>query len=100
MIEKCIALPTTFKWTSKKALKSNSAEYENIKIMSMKIIFAGTPPFAAVALSALLAAGHDVCLVLSQPDRPSGRGMRLTPSPVKALAIQNGIEVRTPKTLS
>lgn len=100
MIEKCIALPTTFKWTSKKALKSNSAEYENIKIMSMKIIFAGTPPFAATALSALLAAGHDVRLVLSQPDRPSGRGMRLTPSPVKALAVQNGIEVRTPKTLS
>ena len=100
MIGKCIALPTTFKRTDKKAPKSNSAEGENTKIMSMKIIFAGTPPFAATALSALLAAGHDVCLVLSQPDRPSGRGMKLTPSAVKALAMEKGIEVQTPKTLS
>lgn len=66
----------------------------------MKIIFAGTPPFAACALEALIEAGHDICLVLSQPDRPSGRGMKLTPSAVKALALQNNIPVRTPSTLS
>ena len=48
----------------------------------MKIIFAGTPDFAAVALKHLIDAGHEIALVLSQPDRPSGRGMKLTPSPV------------------
>mgnify|MGYP006068413703 CR=1 FL=1 len=66
----------------------------------MKIIFAGTPPFAAKALQALLDCGHEVCLVLSQPDRPSGRGMKLTPSAVKALAQEHGIAVQTPQTLS
>lgn len=66
----------------------------------MKIIFAGTPPLAATILSALLEAGHEVSLVLSQPDRPCGRGMKLTPSPVKALALEHGIEVITPLTLS
>lgn len=66
----------------------------------MRIVFAGTPPFAAQALDALIKAGHDVCLVLSQPDRPSGRGMKLTPSAVKALAVSQGIPVQTPRTLS
>lgn len=66
----------------------------------MRIVFAGTPPFAAQALDALIQAGHDVCLVLSQPDRPSGRGMKLTPSAVKALAVLRGIPVQTPRTLS
>lgn len=66
----------------------------------MKIIFAGTPDFAAVALRRLIEAGHDIVLVLSQPDRPSGRGMKLTPSPVKRLALDNGIPVLTPQTLS
>lgn len=66
----------------------------------MKIIFAGTPPFAASALEALIKAGHTICLVLSQPDRPSGRGMKLTPSAVKALALKHNIPVETPLTLS
>ena len=66
----------------------------------MKIIFAGTPPFAAKALQALLDCGHEICLVLSQPDRPSGRGMKLTPSAVKGLAQEHGIAVQTPQTLS
>lgn len=66
----------------------------------MKIIFAGTPPFAAQALEALIEAGHDVCLVLSQPDRPSGRGMKLTPSAVKSVALSHDIPVATPLTLS
>ena len=66
----------------------------------MKIIFAGTPDFAAVALKHLIDAGHEIALVLSQPDRPSGRGMKLTPSPVKKLALEHGIPVITPVTLS
>jgi methionyl-tRNA formyltransferase len=65
----------------------------------MRLIFAGTPEFAATALAALIEAGHDVALVLTQPDRPAGRGMRLTPSPVKQLALQHGLSVRQPATL-
>ena len=65
----------------------------------MRIIFAGTPEFAAQALQAIVAAGHDVALVLTQPDRPAGRGMALQPSPVKKLALDKGIEVFQPVTL-
>ncbi|MFY9328991.1 MAG: methionyl-tRNA formyltransferase [Georgfuchsia sp.] len=65
----------------------------------MRIIFAGTPQFAARALAAILAAGHDVPLVLTQPDRPAGRGMKLQASPVKQLALQNGIMVFQPERL-
>lgn len=65
----------------------------------MKLLFAGTPEFAAQSLSAILAAGHEVVLVLTQPDRPSGRGMTLRPSPVKALAQAAGIEVYQPSSL-
>lgn len=66
----------------------------------MRLIFAGTPDFAAVALEALIRAGHEIALVLSQPDRPSGRGMKLTASPVKTLALEHGLPVLTPQTLS
>ncbi len=65
----------------------------------MKLIFAGTPEFAAQALHALLLAGHDVALVLTQPDRPAGRGMSLTMSPVKLLAQANGLNVLQPVSL-
>ena len=65
----------------------------------MRIAFAGTPEFAATALAALMAAGHQVVLVLTQPDRPAGRGMKLQPSPVKALALQHGIPVAQPRSL-
>jgi methionyl-tRNA formyltransferase len=65
----------------------------------VKLIFAGTPVFAAQALSAILAAGHQVALVLTQPDRQSGRGMAVHASPVKELALANGIEVFQPPTL-
>ena len=65
----------------------------------MRIVFAGTPDFAATALQALLAAGHSVPLVLSQPDRPAGRGLKLLPSPVKALALQHGLVVAQPRSL-
>jgi methionyl-tRNA formyltransferase len=65
----------------------------------MRIAFAGTPEFARVALSALLAAGHDIPLVLTQPDRPAGRGLKLTPSPVKQAALDAGITVLQPRSL-
>jgi methionyl-tRNA formyltransferase len=65
----------------------------------MKLIFAGTPEFAAQALQAIVAAGHDVALVLTQPDRPAGRGMSLQPSAVKKVALEHGIEVFQPLTL-
>lgn len=65
----------------------------------MRVGFAGTPAFAATALQALLDAGYDVPLVLTQPDRPKGRGLTLEPSPVKALAVARGLCVRQPATL-
>ncbi|HNE60863.1 MAG TPA: methionyl-tRNA formyltransferase, partial [Ottowia sp.] len=65
----------------------------------MRVIFAGTPEFARVALQALLAAGFEVPLVLTQPDRPAGRGMKLQASPVKQLALQHGIAVAQPRSL-
>ena len=65
----------------------------------MKLIFAGTPVFARVALERLLAAGFDIPLVLTQPDRPAGRGMKLQASPVKALALEHGIAVAQPRSL-
>lgn len=65
----------------------------------MKIIFAGTPEFAAVALRAIAAAGHEVPLVLTQPDRPAGRGMALQASAVKKAALALGLTVAQPQTL-
>jgi methionyl-tRNA formyltransferase len=65
----------------------------------MRVTFAGTPEFAATALAALIGAGHQITLVLSQPDRPAGRGLKLLPSPVKALALQHGIAVAQPRSL-
>ena len=65
----------------------------------MRLIFAGTPEFAARALTALQDAGHEIALVLTQPDRPAGRGLRLVPSAVKALALEHGLEVHQPVDL-
>ena len=65
----------------------------------MNLIFAGTPEFARVALERLLAAGFRVPLVLTQPDRPAGRGMKLQPSPVKQLALEQQITVAQPRSL-
>ncbi|MDG1444873.1 MAG: methionyl-tRNA formyltransferase [Methylophilaceae bacterium] len=65
----------------------------------MKIIFAGTPEFAVPALVALIQAGHNIVMVLTQPDRPAGRGMRLRASPVKQLALQHGLIVYQPASL-
>jgi methionyl-tRNA formyltransferase len=65
----------------------------------VRIVFAGTPEFAERALARLLDAEHDVALVLTQPDRPSGRGLRFTQTPVKRLAVARGIEVYQPESL-
>jgi methionyl-tRNA formyltransferase len=65
----------------------------------MKIIFAGTPEFAAVALTALHDAGHQITLVLTQPDRPAGRGMQLQASAVKQFALAHNIPVAQPVSL-
>ncbi|KAA8727332.1 methionyl-tRNA formyltransferase [Ewingella americana] len=65
----------------------------------MRIIFAGTPDFAARHLDALLTSEHEVVGVFTQPDRPAGRGNKLTPSPVKTLALEHGIPVFQPKSL-
>lgn len=65
----------------------------------MNLIFAGTPEFAATALEALLAAGHQVSLVLTQPDRPAGRGLAMQASAVKRLAMAHGIPLHQPERL-
>lgn len=62
----------------------------------MKIIFAGTPDFAAETLKALLTTDHEICAVYTQPDRPSGRGRKLTASPVKQVALEHGLNVEQP----
>ncbi len=67
---------------------------------SLKIIFAGTPEFAAVALNALLEEGrHEIRAVYTQPDRPAGRGRKLRASPVKEMALAHGLPLRQPSTL-
>ena len=65
----------------------------------MRVIFAGTPEFARVALERLHAAGFEIPLVLTQPDRPAGRGMKLQASPVKQWAASNHIPVAQPRSL-
>jgi len=65
----------------------------------LKLVFAGTPEFAAQALDQLIAAGHELVLVLTQPDRPAGRGMKLQASPVKQRALSKGIAVAQPRSL-
>jgi methionyl-tRNA formyltransferase len=65
----------------------------------VKIIFAGTPEFACVALERLHASGHTIALVLTQPDRPAGRGLKLQASVVKQFALEHGIPVAQPRSL-
>src|SRR5271169_1187579 len=81
------------------APSSRSAAAKSCEVSTMKIIFAGTPHFAAAALQAMLARQFEVVAVLTQPERPSGRGMQLHPSPVKQLALQHGLPVQQPLTL-
>jgi methionyl-tRNA formyltransferase len=65
----------------------------------LNIVYAGTPEFAATALAALLESRHNVIAVYTQPDRPAGRGRKLTASPVKRLALEHGIDVYQPESL-
>jgi methionyl-tRNA formyltransferase len=65
----------------------------------MRLIFAGTPEFAQVAMAALHAAGHEIVLVLTQPDRPAGRGMKLQSSPVKQWALDHAVALAQPRSL-
>ena len=65
----------------------------------LRVAFAGTPEFAATALAALVAAGHGVPLVLTQPDRPAGRGLRLQPSAVKQVALASALALAQPRGL-
>jgi methionyl-tRNA formyltransferase len=65
----------------------------------MKVIFAGTPDFAVPALQMLIESGQDICAVYTQPDRPSGRGRKCLPSPIKQLALDAGLTVLQPETL-
>ncbi len=66
---------------------------------TLRVGFAGTPPFAARALAAILDAGFDVPVAITQPDRPSGRGLAMLPSAVKALAQERAIAVLQPASL-
>ncbi len=65
----------------------------------MRLIFAGTPEFAAIALAALADAGHELVLVLTQPDRPAGRGLRMEPSAIKKIAQKQQLTIEQPLTL-
>ena len=65
----------------------------------MKILFMGTPDFAVFTLRALIGAGHEICAVVTQPDKPRGRGYAMTPPPVKVCAAEAGIPVLQPATL-
>ncbi|MES9862208.1 MAG: methionyl-tRNA formyltransferase [Candidatus Thiodiazotropha sp. LLP2] len=65
----------------------------------LNIIFAGTPDFAAKAMEALLTSEHRIVAVYTQPDRPAGRGRKVQFSPVKQLAVDNGLDIYQPKTL-
>src|SRR5262249_15172970 len=67
--------------------------------MTLRLAFMGSPTFALPTLDALLAAGHDVACVYSQPPRPAGRGKQERVTPVHARALERGVEVRTPKSL-
>jgi methionyl-tRNA formyltransferase len=67
--------------------------------MPLRIAFMGTPDFAVPSLAALLAAGHEIVAVYSQPGRPKGRGLAVEPSPVAKLALSRGLEMRTPESL-
>ena len=65
----------------------------------MKVLFMGTPDFAVFSLKSLISAGHKICAVITQPDKPRGRGYTLTPPPVKVAALEENIPVYQPQTL-
>ena len=80
-------------------MKKNKSNLKMKGGLIMKIVFMGTPEFASTALQALIDDGQEIALVLSQPDKPKGRGYKVEESEVKRLALENNIEVITPTTL-
>lgn len=66
----------------------------------MRVVFLGSPEFAVFSLEALLASDHEVCGVITQPDRPAGRGLKLQPPAAKRCAVANGIEVLQPESIN
>ena len=68
-------------------------------VSALRVVFFGTPRFAVPTLEALLASRHQVAGVVTQPDRPRGRGQKVTAAPVKALAAERGLPVLQPATL-
>jgi methionyl-tRNA formyltransferase len=70
-----------------------------VKTGPWRLIFLGTPQFAVPSLAALLESGEDICAVITQPDRPRGRGQKVSPSPVKELALRHGLPVLQPMRL-
>jgi len=70
-----------------------------VKTGPWRLIFLGTPQFAAPSLSALLKAGEDIVAVITQPDQPRGRGQKVSPSPVKELALEQGLPILQPRKL-
>ena len=85
------------KWEKEQAQKA--ARNTSKAAHFMRIVYAGTPEFAVPALQALLASGHEVVAVYCQPDRPAGRGRKLTFGPVKQVAVDAGIPVEQPLSL-
>src|SRR5690606_9295266 len=73
--------------------------HRSLKSPPMRVIFAGTPEFARVALASLHGAGLEIPLVLTQPDRPAGRGMKLQASAVKQFALDHNLPVALPRSL-
>lgn len=67
--------------------------------MALKLVFAGSDAFSCPSLEALLQSEHEICAVITQPDRPAGRGRKLTPNPLKALALTHNLEIFEPKNL-
>lgn len=79
--------------------RAGGSIHVHIPYRHMKLVYAGTPDFAAAALESLIRAGHQIELVLTQPDRPAGRGLKLVPSAVKKTALKHGLPVEQPATL-
>ena len=94
------ALPLGVAFPTNQELASPRVAFPtNQEFAPLRVAFAGTPEFASTALAAIHAAGYTVPLVLTQPDRPAGRGMKLSPSPVKQLALDLGVAIAQPRSL-
>ena len=80
-------------------VREGSRSAEERRVVALKLVFCGTPEFAVPTLRAVLEAGHEVALVLTQPDRPAGRGMEMQVPAVKLLAVERGLAVMQPERI-